>query len=176
MAFLLNSQAQGASGKNVQSTQTPSRGAQCSCIGLRPALHMDAHIIHDLRVVHCFKCATLIQHWYCELFRHCCMCFLIRPINSMDMIAETQVTKCQPRTSHGVLLVLDISKVNTCETCKDEIIDQCDAAKARKLEVGCYKQSITSQYFLYFLLTVQDMISKEKLYDFEVSCLSINFA
>ena len=32
--FLLNSQAQGASGKNEQSTQTPWRGAQCSCIGL----------------------------------------------------------------------------------------------------------------------------------------------
>jgi len=27
MAFLLNSQAQGASGKNEQSTQTPCRGA-----------------------------------------------------------------------------------------------------------------------------------------------------
>jgi len=41
MAFLLNSQAQGVSGKNEQSTQTPWRGAQCSCIGcigLRPAL------------------------------------------------------------------------------------------------------------------------------------------
>jgi len=41
MAFLLNSQAQGASGKNEQSSQTPWRGAQCSCIsciGLRPAL------------------------------------------------------------------------------------------------------------------------------------------
>jgi len=37
--YLLNSQAQGASGKNEQSTQTPWRGAQCSCIGcigLRP--------------------------------------------------------------------------------------------------------------------------------------------
>jgi len=41
MAFLLNSQAQGVSGKNEQSTQTPRRGAECSCIGcigLRPAL------------------------------------------------------------------------------------------------------------------------------------------
>jgi len=41
MAFLLNFQAQGASGKNEQFTQTPWRGAQCSCIGcisLRPAL------------------------------------------------------------------------------------------------------------------------------------------
>jgi len=38
MAFLLNSQAQGVSGKNAQFTQTPWRGAQCSCIGLRPAL------------------------------------------------------------------------------------------------------------------------------------------
>jgi len=33
MAFLLNSQAQGISGKNEQSTQTPWRGAQCRCIG-----------------------------------------------------------------------------------------------------------------------------------------------
>jgi len=33
MAFLLNSQAQGASGRNEQFTQTPWRGAQCSCIG-----------------------------------------------------------------------------------------------------------------------------------------------
>jgi len=33
MAFLLNSQAQGVSGKNEQSTQTPWRGAQCNCIG-----------------------------------------------------------------------------------------------------------------------------------------------
>jgi len=33
MAFLLNSQAQGVCGKNEQSTQTPSHGAQCSCIG-----------------------------------------------------------------------------------------------------------------------------------------------
>jgi len=38
MAFLLNSQAQGVFGKNQQSTQTPWRGAQYSCIGLRPAL------------------------------------------------------------------------------------------------------------------------------------------
>jgi len=38
MTFLLNSQAQGVSGKNEQSTQTPWRGAQCSCVGLRPAL------------------------------------------------------------------------------------------------------------------------------------------
>jgi len=41
MVFLLNSQAQGVSGKNEQSTQTPWRVAQCSCIGwigLRPAL------------------------------------------------------------------------------------------------------------------------------------------
>jgi len=46
MAFLLNSQAKGVSGKNEQSAQTPWRGApearvQCSfigCIGLRPAL------------------------------------------------------------------------------------------------------------------------------------------
>ena len=40
MAFLLNSQAQGVSGKNEQSTQTPwrgrqRRGAQCSCIGFK---------------------------------------------------------------------------------------------------------------------------------------------
>jgi len=43
MAFLLSSQAQGVSGKNEQSTQTPWRGAQCSCIdciGLRPVLLM----------------------------------------------------------------------------------------------------------------------------------------
>jgi len=42
MAFLLNSKAQGVSDRNEQSTQTPWRGAQCSCIGcigLRPALH-----------------------------------------------------------------------------------------------------------------------------------------
>ena len=41
MAFLLNSQAQGVSGKNEQSSQTPWRGAQRSCIGcigLSPAL------------------------------------------------------------------------------------------------------------------------------------------
>jgi len=38
MAFLLNSQAEGVSGKNEWSTQTPWRGAQCSCIGFRPAL------------------------------------------------------------------------------------------------------------------------------------------
>jgi len=38
LTFLLNSRAQGVSGKNEQSTQTPLRGAQCSCIGLRPAL------------------------------------------------------------------------------------------------------------------------------------------
>jgi len=38
MAFLLTSQAQGASGKNELSTQTLWRGAQCSCIGLWPAL------------------------------------------------------------------------------------------------------------------------------------------
>jgi len=40
MAFVLISQAQGVSGKN-ESTQTPWREAQCSCIGcigLRPAL------------------------------------------------------------------------------------------------------------------------------------------
>jgi len=35
MMFLLNYQAQGASGKIKQSTQTPWRGAQCTCIGLR---------------------------------------------------------------------------------------------------------------------------------------------
>jgi len=34
MAFLLNSQEQGVSGKNEQSTQTLWRGAKCSCIGL----------------------------------------------------------------------------------------------------------------------------------------------
>jgi len=34
----LNSQAQGVSGKNKQSTQTPWRGSQCGCIGSRPAL------------------------------------------------------------------------------------------------------------------------------------------
>jgi len=33
MAFLLNYQAQSVSGKNEQSTQTPWRRAQCSCIG-----------------------------------------------------------------------------------------------------------------------------------------------
>jgi len=41
VSFLLNSQAQGVTGKNEQSTQTPRRGGQCSCIGcigLRPAL------------------------------------------------------------------------------------------------------------------------------------------
>jgi len=46
-AFLLNSRAQGVSGKNEQPTETPwrgapqKRGAQCSCIGcigLRPTL------------------------------------------------------------------------------------------------------------------------------------------
>jgi len=37
-AFLLNSQAQGVPGRNEQSTETPWRGAQCSCIGLRQAL------------------------------------------------------------------------------------------------------------------------------------------
>jgi len=42
MAFLLNSQAQGVSGKNEQSTQITWRGAQCSCIGLRPALLITA--------------------------------------------------------------------------------------------------------------------------------------
>jgi len=30
---------QGVYGKNEQSTQTPWREAQCSCIGLRPVLH-----------------------------------------------------------------------------------------------------------------------------------------
>jgi len=43
MAFLLNSQSQGVSSKNEQSSQTPWRGAQCSCIGcigLRPALRI----------------------------------------------------------------------------------------------------------------------------------------
>jgi len=47
MAFLLNSQAQGVSGKIEQSTQTPWRGAQCSwigCIGFRPALCI--HLLH----------------------------------------------------------------------------------------------------------------------------------
>jgi len=44
VAFLLNSQSQGVSGKNEQSTQTVWRGApgvraQCSCIGLRPAMN-----------------------------------------------------------------------------------------------------------------------------------------
>jgi len=34
MAVLLNSQAQGVSGKNEQSTQTPWCGAQCSRISL----------------------------------------------------------------------------------------------------------------------------------------------
>jgi len=42
MAFLLNSQAQGVSGKNEQSTQITWRGAQCSCIDLRPALLITA--------------------------------------------------------------------------------------------------------------------------------------
>jgi len=40
--FLLNSRAQGVSEKNEQSSQTPWRGTQCSCIGCigwRPALH-----------------------------------------------------------------------------------------------------------------------------------------
>jgi len=46
IAFLLNSQAKGASCKNEQSTQTPSNEAQCSCIGLRPAL--------ILTICHCF--------------------------------------------------------------------------------------------------------------------------
>jgi len=44
MTFLLNSQAQGVSGKNEQSTQTPLRGAQCSSIGLRPALAVRSQI------------------------------------------------------------------------------------------------------------------------------------
>jgi len=46
IAFLLNSQAQGVSGKNEQCSRTPWRGAQCSCIGcigLRPALLGSSH-------------------------------------------------------------------------------------------------------------------------------------
>jgi len=46
MAFLLNSQALGVSGKNEQS---PWRGAQCSCIGLRPAprhSYSRKHLVH----------------------------------------------------------------------------------------------------------------------------------
>jgi len=52
MAFLLNSQAQAVSGKNEQSTQTPWRGAQCSCVGcidLRSAL--SACLPSDKRVI-----------------------------------------------------------------------------------------------------------------------------
>jgi len=45
MAFLLNSQVQGVSGKNEQSTQTPWRGTQSSCIGLRPVMGMQYRII-----------------------------------------------------------------------------------------------------------------------------------
>jgi len=41
MSFLLNSQAQGVSGKNAQSNQTTWHGGQCSCIGLRPALQVE---------------------------------------------------------------------------------------------------------------------------------------
>ena len=45
MAFLLNSQAQAVSGKNEHLPEHygaghQSRGSQCSCIGLRPALHI----------------------------------------------------------------------------------------------------------------------------------------
>jgi len=52
MVFLLNSQSQGVSGKNEQSTQTQWRGAQCSCIGcigLKPALPWNTK-------KHCFLC------------------------------------------------------------------------------------------------------------------------
>jgi len=38
--LLLNSRTQWVSGKNEQPTQTPCRGAQCSSIGLRPALQV----------------------------------------------------------------------------------------------------------------------------------------
>jgi len=54
-AFLLNSQAQGVSGKNEKSTQTPWRGAQCSCIGcigLRPALGVGAGKFWVLRRIY----------------------------------------------------------------------------------------------------------------------------
>jgi len=49
--FVLNSQAQGASGKNEQSTQTPWRGAQCSCIDLR----LGANICNQLCPL-CYTC------------------------------------------------------------------------------------------------------------------------
>jgi len=43
---LYNSREQGVSGKNEQPTQGPCwRGAQCSCIGLRPALSCDSVIV-----------------------------------------------------------------------------------------------------------------------------------
>jgi len=52
MAFLLNSQAQGVSSKNEKSTQTPWRGAKCSCIGcigLRPSLTCELNYIGKTR-------------------------------------------------------------------------------------------------------------------------------
>jgi len=58
MAFLVNSQAQGVSGKNEQSTQTSWRGAQCSCIGcigFRPALHKhisDLVVLREKRLIY----------------------------------------------------------------------------------------------------------------------------
>jgi len=58
IAFLLNSQAQGVSGKYEQSTQTPWRGAQCSCIGLRPALLGQQLFMLDLSHRYHFDCIS----------------------------------------------------------------------------------------------------------------------
>jgi len=67
MAILLNSQAQGVSGKNEQSTQTPWRGAKCGCIGcigLRPALLVYKQIV---RVPVCFP-AMLSSYFVWGIF------------------------------------------------------------------------------------------------------------
>ena len=60
IAFLLNSQAQGVSGKNEQSTQTPWRRAQCSCIGLRPTLLSSMELTLLWSVVNCLISSWLI--------------------------------------------------------------------------------------------------------------------
>jgi len=61
MAFLLNSQAQGVSGKNEQSSRTPWRGAQCSCIGFKagPA-HTNGKALKPIR-----RTTSFFKVWPC---------------------------------------------------------------------------------------------------------------
>jgi len=110
MTFLLNSQAQGVSGKNEQSTQTPLRGAQCSSIGLRPALAVRSQIETGADV------STICRKFvYPDQVRPCTRNLVMWNKTAMTLVGETSSQVYNPK--NGEVVGVDFIVVKNSFNC-----------------------------------------------------------